>query len=184
MSNYAKVEVGVVVSVGSLPRSYMNISGFNTLDDVTLKEYGFYPVTIVVPDYDPLTEKLGDISYVVNTDDVTGTYAVVALDTEELAEKKAALVLTATTKLNNVMYNTDWVKLDDSGLSEPQETAYLNLRTDVIAVRTALDSYDITELSGLIDVLNAAEACNCSRFPDFSQQMTDVKDYLDSLLAE
>jgi hypothetical protein len=184
MSNYAKVEFGQVVSIGALPRNYMNVSGFNFLSNEALKEYGFYPLTIVTPEFDHLTEKLGALSYEVEADAVVGTYAVEALSSEEMEAEKDSFVNAARTKLNTVLYETDWIYLADSGLTEPQEAAYVALRADAIAVRTDLETYDVQELSGLISALDAAADCTCSRMPDFTEPMTDLAAYLASLLAE
>lgn len=183
MSNYAKVEIGVVVSVGSLPRNYMNVSGFNFLNNAALKEYGFYPLTIVTPEFDHLTEKLGAISYVVEADAVIGTYAVEALSVEEMEAEKAGFVSAALPKINNALYETDWIYLSDAGLTAPQEAAYVALRSDFVNVKSALASYTVQELNGLIEALDAAAACNCSRLPDFTEPMTALKVYLESLLA-
>lgn len=183
MSDYAKVEFGEVVSIGALPKNYMNVSGFNFLSNEALKEYGFYPLTIVTPAFDPLTEKLGALSYIVGDDEVTGTYAVVALDGGELEAEKAGFVISARTKLNTVLYETDWIYLADASLTAPQEAAYVALRADAVAVRTDLETYDVQELSGLITVLDAAKDCSCARLPDFTQHLTDLAAYLASLLA-
>lgn len=184
MSNYAKVEFGQVVSIGALPRNYMNVSGFNFLSNEALKEYGFYPLTIVTPEFDHLTEKLGALSYEIGEDEVTGTYVVVALDEQELEAEKQSFVNSARQGLVQVLYDTDWIFLADAGLDESQEAAYLALRSNANLVRSDLEEFSIEELNELIQKMAAAKECNCARLPDFSEPMTDLAAFLASLLAE
>jgi len=85
---YAIVKDGAFVGrVAALPRSYGGISGFNTLSDDALADYGFLPLIEVRPDYDPETERLTGPEVVIGADEVTHTYAVEPI---AMAEIKAA----------------------------------------------------------------------------------------------
>src|SRR5690606_21126213 len=97
-----------------------------------LKLYGFLPYTYTAPSIDYLTQKLGSIQYVIGEDSVSGTHGVVPLSQGELDSLKAVLVTQCSNDLTELLYNTDWIYLADAGLDSNQETAYAELRAQIV----------------------------------------------------
>lgn len=187
MSSYAVVENGQVVRTTSLPRNYQNITGFNKLSNEKLKVYGFYPYTYTAPSVDYLTEKLGDEVFTINSDSVSGTRAVLSKDPSELIETLHGITSGIALELPQLLYDTDWIFLNDANLSEPQQQAYVDLRSDIASMMSTLDSFETDVLEDLQDLSNKiseCKACMCSRFQDFSAPMIALRDSLAGLLTE
>ena len=85
MDNYAKVINNEIVEYNrTLPFSTETTSFGVGTDAETLKSYGYLPIVGSEPEYDRLTHRIGNVSYVVNTDEVVKTYEVVAIPQEEI----------------------------------------------------------------------------------------------------
>lgn len=125
---YAKVENGQVVSVGALPVNYANVSGFNGLDNAALKEYGFLPFSMVMPEFNDKTHKYNNPEYVIGEDAVTLTYEAIPLSEEELAEIEANKWISIRRERNTLLSDTDWTMLDDAPISEETKAEYVTYR--------------------------------------------------------
>lgn len=181
MSLYAKVENNEVTNWGNLPRSYQNVSGFNKLSNEQLKEYNFLPLTINSASYDQNTEKLGSLVFTINANDVTAIHEVVAKSSEEMEDYKELVEGDVSSKLTELLYDTDWSQLDGAGLSQAQKDAYDALRSDANDLRDDLSEVNLEDLLSLRSKLDAAKECACARLKDFSQPMTDLASELANL---
>jgi hypothetical protein len=78
-----------------LPQSTPTVSNFNTLDDASLSEHGYYPYyPSPVPSYDPATQGI-EQTFAFNGTYVSDTWTVFDL----MAEEKAAYVLVRLTEI-------------------------------------------------------------------------------------
>jgi len=71
MGRYALVEDGAVTQVGSLPKSWRNVSGLHLASDTELKEKGWLPFTETVVEISKYEVKDGT-KFVVGSDGVVG----------------------------------------------------------------------------------------------------------------
>lgn len=82
---YAKVINNEITEYNrTLPFSTETTSFGVGTDAETLKSYGYLPIVGSEPEYDRLTHRIGNVSYVVNTDGVVKVYEVVAIPQEEI----------------------------------------------------------------------------------------------------
>ena len=94
---YALVKNGKVESVqDNLPVSYKNVSNFHKMPEDKLPEYGWYPVDVHDPGFDPETEKY-ESTDVVRGNRVQRTYRAVPMSTDE---RKAAKKATADRRMS------------------------------------------------------------------------------------
>ena len=83
--SYAHVENGEVTFVGSLPKSWRNISGLNLADDALLKENGWLPFTEEIAT--PSKYELKDgTKFTITTDSVIGVEQKRAMTDKEKTE--------------------------------------------------------------------------------------------------
>ena len=71
MGNYALVEDGAVTQVGSLPKSWRNVSGLHLATDAELKEKGWLPFTQTVIEISKYEVK-DETKFVISSDGVVG----------------------------------------------------------------------------------------------------------------
>ena len=71
MSGYALVEDGAVTKVGSLPKSWRNVSGLHLASEAELKEKGWLPFTETVVEVSKYEVKAGT-KFVISVDGVVG----------------------------------------------------------------------------------------------------------------
>jgi len=71
MSGYALVEDGAVTKVGSLPKSWRNVSGLHLASEAELKEKGWLPFTETVVEISKYEVKAGT-KFVISVDGVVG----------------------------------------------------------------------------------------------------------------
>jgi len=180
---YVKDEI-VEYTRSSLPKNFGNVSGFNLLPLEELKEYGFYPYVYTTPTFDPMTEKLGDMEFEILENEVLGTRAVVALSSEELAQKKANYVSQNNALMLEFMYDTDWVFLDDVGLSLEQKEKYEQIRANMLLVKAELANLETNSLVSLLQKLSDCKKCMCARLKTFSEKMEVLELELENLLSE
>lgn len=182
MSVYAFVQSGVVITLyNGLPGQYGNIPNFNQLTDAQVLEYGFYPYSYTMPSYDPISQYLSDVQYTVNPTTVTGSNAVLALSSDEIATNMAALASLVYDELLNSMYLTDWAILSDSGLSGAQLTSYTTLRSSMRTSLAAVNSYNQSQLESLRDSLATAVPDIDDRPLAFTSSMTALQTVLSGL---
>jgi hypothetical protein len=87
MPNYCLVENGVVTqAVGTLPKSWKNVSGLDKMSDAKLKLLGWLPTEDVHLAYDNTTHYRISPTIDIQTDKVVYTDVVVAFTAEELTQ--------------------------------------------------------------------------------------------------
>jgi hypothetical protein len=87
--NYCEVkEDGNLGWIGPLPKSWGNISAFNLMDDITLKDHGWLPMREVKVEYDPMTHNLNPSIIDIKEDEVVFTDDPHAFTDGELAQNK------------------------------------------------------------------------------------------------
>lgn len=114
---YVYVENGVVMGESRvLPTSWKNISNFNVLDQLSLKEYGWYPyrfVSIEIPEGYKV-----DGSYIEILENEVVEYQTKCLKTQdEINEEKANQWESVRAKRNLELAESDWTQISDSPLS-------------------------------------------------------------------
>ena len=134
----AKDYNGTIKTFPAVPKSYGNIiGGFDLLSDIELQGYGFYDV--VYPEYNDLTQELGNISFDSNNNQFV--YAIVDITWEEtLAELKTQQITVAKNAASDSLRHTDWVIIRDTELGNTTSQAILDSRA---AVRTACDAHEV-----------------------------------------
>lgn len=80
----ARIEEGQIKIYGTLPKDFKHYLNFAQADETLLKAEGFYDV--VMPEYDPENQKLGDIFF--DEENEIFTYPVVSLSPEEIEQEK------------------------------------------------------------------------------------------------
>lgn len=183
MSLYAQVKDGSVIHLGSLPKSFRNISGFDRLSDGELAAYGFLPATVTTPTYNQQTQRLGNTVYDIGSNLVQVTYEVIDLSQAELDAKKNDFKNRNQPMMNEFLYNTDWIFLTDAGLSTEQMDAYLTFRANLVTVRDNHNNYTLDQVMELNRILLEAKESMSARYKDFSPKMQNLVDYLASLTA-
>lgn len=92
---YAKVINNEIVEYNrTLPFSTETTSFGVGTDAETLKSFGYLPIIGTEPEFDRLTHKIGNVSYMIGTDDIIKTYEVVALTVEEIRERDVPKMIT------------------------------------------------------------------------------------------
>ena len=82
---YAKVINNEIVEYNrTLPFSTETTSFGVGTDAETLKSFGYLPIVGSEPEYDRATQRIGNVSYTVGTNEVIKTYEVVAIPQEEI----------------------------------------------------------------------------------------------------
>jgi hypothetical protein len=180
MNNYAKIESGSVKSVGQLPKNTKQVSGFNKLTEAELKEFGYLPVEYTSPEFNKTSEKLGELQYEIKKDKVVASYKIEPLATEEINEKKSALVKQISQKLTDYLFKTDWVEVV-SGLGSQAKTDYNALRSNISAAFTKLDSLTLDKLHELKSIVNECRECIGSRQAKPSTKVKSLSDSLKNL---
>ncbi len=85
--NYCFVENGrIVEGPKKLPKVWRNVSGLDK-DPENARALGWFPCTIMEPDFDPATRKRGERRDAISADGVTISWEVVELSAEELAQR-------------------------------------------------------------------------------------------------
>jgi hypothetical protein len=79
---YAKVESGKVVKVVNIPKSYLNISGFDKADIDTKISYGWYPLEITEQDINDW-EYFGERKYNIEDNKAVLSYNIESRSLEE-----------------------------------------------------------------------------------------------------
>lgn len=182
MTIYAFVQDEAVITLyNELPTQYGNISNFNELTDAEVLEYGFYPYSYEMPAYDPISQYLGEVEYVINATTVTGTNNVINLPSEELDANLELLAQTLYGELLNSMYLSDWAMLSDSGLAGGELAAYTTLRASIKASIAAINTYNQSELESLRDALANALPDMNDRPLAFTSNMTELQTVLSGL---
>ena len=185
MSQYAYVQDGAVQTIyNSLPGQYGSITNFNTLTDAEVLVYGFYPYTFTAPSYDALTQELGSTVYTIGSTTVTGTLAVVALSSDQIAANMLAYAQSLQLLCIAGLYGTDWANLSDSGLTTDEATAYTTLRANVNTANTNMTTYTEDQLNSLNTAFTPAASQDLiSRLPAFSSNMTTLQTALTALVG-
>jgi hypothetical protein len=184
MTGYALVENGEVVStMDSLPEKFNNISGFNKLSPAEIKSHGFYPYSYVAPSYDGFTQQLGNFSFTIGSNSVTGTREVIALSADDMAAQKASAAANALSLLNKISYDTDWIHLSDNGLSADELANYVALRTSINTAKGLLSGMTGVALQNLIFDLRSNSEDTNARLLVFSSSLIALKAIIDAIGA-
>lgn len=145
MSNYALVENGAVTYIGDIPTKFKNVTAFDKIkDDAIYKTYGFYPYEYIQPDFDILTQRLGDTLMLIEENKVTGTRQILPKNPDEISGAKAGIYQNCLKSLKDLLFATDWVHTPDSGLSAEQLAAYVGLRASIHSALTNQSGSDST----------------------------------------
>ena len=92
---YAKVINNEIVEYNrTLPFSTETTSFGVGTDAETLKEFSYFPIVGSEPEYNRATQRIGNVSYTVGTNEVIKTYEVLELTAEEIRERDVPKVLT------------------------------------------------------------------------------------------
>ena len=81
---YGNIVDSIIIEERTLPFSTETTSFGVGTDAETLKSYGYLPIVGSEPEYDRLTHRIGNVSYVVGVNEVVKTYEVVAIPQEEI----------------------------------------------------------------------------------------------------
>jgi hypothetical protein len=143
---------------GSLPGTYLGISGFNTLSDAQAKTYGFIPYTYEQAVYSGYTHKLGETIFTLTTDNSTlgfasvkGVRQIIEYDAEMKEELRLNAIKSLDATLVRILRDTDWTLLSDCELDQQDIDAYAELRSETRATRLTLDSLSIEDIATLVD---------------------------------
>ena len=118
------VENNIVVGESRvLPTNWNNISNFNSLDQQTLKKYGWFPYRFVktdVPD-----GYIVDGSYIEILEDEVVDYQTKRLKTEEeIAGEKTGQWENIRGERNRKLEESDWTQISDSPLSDEMKVEW------------------------------------------------------------
>lgn len=141
---YVYVKDGEIASEHrSLPNSFANISNFDTLDNTSLKQFGWYPYRFV--------SATTSGSYVIDGSyyEITDSEVIEYQTTRQLTEEEQQNIINGawiTIRLtrNNRLNESDWTQLSDSPLSTEEKEEWKVYRQ---ALR------DITKYDGPYDVV-------------------------------
>lgn len=119
-------------------RIALNVSFPEIITDAQLAEFGVYPVTPVVPVYDPLTQNATE-TYPVQ-DEETGLWMqqwiITPATPEEIAQREVAAKANNKQTATQLMLDTDWVELPS--VTDPANEPHLTNAEAFIAYRVAL----------------------------------------------
>ena len=128
---YARQQNGAIKRYTTIPKSWGNvIAGFDRLTSTDWNAEGFY--SVVTPDYDSATQKLGDLEW--DADSSTFTYPVINKTwTQTVAELKEAKIANLKSIYNRKLEETDWyiIRAAEGGTATPQ-----SILDDRAALRT------------------------------------------------
>lgn len=140
---YAYVENGQVKDIRqSLPNVWNNISNFNTLDDNTVKEFGWLPYTFIEgqtgDDYIILASNFEILENEVIEHQIT------RLKTDEEKEQdKQNMWKIVREERNKKLSECDWTQLSDSPLSNQKQTEWQIYRQSLRDITTQLNPFSI-----------------------------------------
>ena len=124
--SYAHVENGEVTFVGSLPKSWRNISGLNLANDALLKENGWLPFTEEIAT--PSKYELKDgTKFTITTDSVIGVEQKRAMtDEEKIGYDQSVAIQYRTDRLQEYPEIGDqldmlWHAIDDGTLDKTSD---------------------------------------------------------------
>lgn len=140
---YAYVENGQVKDIRqSLPNVWSNISNFNTLDDNTVKGFGWLPYTFIEgqtgDDYIILASNFEILENEVIEHQIT------RLKTDEEKEQdKQNMWKIVREERNKKLSECDWTQLADSPLSNQKQTEWQIYRQSLRDITTQLNPFSI-----------------------------------------
>jgi len=140
---YAYVENGQVKDIRqSLPNVWSNISNFNTLDDNTVKGFGWLPYTFIEgqtgDDYIILASNFEILENEVIEHQIT------RLKTDEEKEQdKQNMWKIVREERNKKLSECDWTQLSDSPLSNQKQTEWQIYRQSLRDITTQLNPFSI-----------------------------------------
>ena len=160
MTQYCRVENNEVVSgPRTLPKVWANTSHFSAFSDVEKISYGWYPVDITQPDFDPLTQTRTGPVFTILTDQVQAVWTV---QERPLAEVKAVLIARLKVETRERIYadGAEDYKQRNAALGllpqadidaiiatiDTHRTACTTMEADLLAkttVQEAVDAYDL-----------------------------------------
>ena len=112
---YAKVINNEIVEYNrTLPFSTENTSFGVGTDAETLKSFGCLPIIGSEPEYDRATQRIGNVSYAIGTNDVIKTYEVVDIPQEEIIATTAKAMEDAIENYINETVKTKGYNSQDS----------------------------------------------------------------------
>jgi hypothetical protein len=117
-------------TVGDLRRDNPNTSFPKVIPDGVLADFGVFPVGYdAAPEYDPMTHRLEHSSVPVLKDGKWMlTKTVVALTTEQIADRDASMAASVRKERDRKLAETDWMALSDVTMSEEMATYRQALR--------------------------------------------------------
>jgi hypothetical protein len=128
---YIYVKNGNVESMArELPNVWENISNFNALDNVSFKEYGWYPYRFVSGDINEDMVPNGSY-FVIGEDEVVEYQSVRPKTEQERQDEINSLWENIRVQRNFLLEKSDWTQLPDSPLSSEK-------KQDWVAYRQAL----------------------------------------------
>lgn len=140
---YAYVENGQVKDIRqSLPNVWNNISNFNTLDDNTVKEFGWLPYTFI-------EGQTGDDYIIIGSnfeilENEVIEHQITRLKTnEEKEQDKQNMWNIIREERNKKLLDSDWTQLADSPLTNQKQTEWQIYRQSLRDITTQLNPFSI-----------------------------------------
>jgi len=140
---YVYVENGVVSGESRLlPTSWNNISNFNCLDELSLKQYGWFPYRFVQTDISDGYKVDG--SYIEILEDEVVEYQTKRLKTEqEIYEENQNQWVDIRGRRNIQLSESDWTQIEDSPLSEEMKTEWKVYRQELRDITNYEDPWSV-----------------------------------------
>ena len=120
-------------TVGDLRRDNPNTSFPKNVSEATMASYGMFPVGYeAAPEYDPMTHRLQHSSEPVLKDGKwVLTKTVVALTTEQIADRDAAQSKKVRAQRNNLLSASDWTQVADAPVDQTAWATYRQELRDI-----------------------------------------------------
>lgn len=179
---YVQIENNKIKRRGQLPKAFKNVSGFDKLDDASLKEYGFYPAELNIPDIDIEEQELGNLVFSIdNNDKAILSYEVKNLvkkvKDERIANKRKQLKMMAS----QLLKNTDFIMLDDNGLDVNNLAKLKDMRLNLMGLESKLSSITKPKAKNLFNLVRDAAKKSEDRFNIFNTEMEALANFLETL---
>lgn len=125
-----------------LPKSWNNISGFNTLDQKLLREFGWYPYKFVEAEKNDYF-KVIESEFVIEDGYVIEYQKTIPKNEDEIKEMTAFQWDRIREDRNSLLFKSDWTQLPDSPLTDDQKNLWKIYRKSLRDITNNLNPNNI-----------------------------------------
>lgn len=141
--NYILVENGNIVGRPKpIPVNWKNISNFHTLDNQTLKNYGWYPYRFVEAQKTD-NQYYDGSDFIIEETEVVEYQKVRNKTDQEINNEIESKWISIRNKRNYLLSQTDWTQLPDSPLSVEKQSEWQSYRQQLRDVTIQVDPFNI-----------------------------------------